>query len=83
MITLLCRTCGSPHIRKNGHTKAGAQKYHCRACGCYGTLATQDARRAARDDLVTRLTQERLSQRATARIAKVSRNTVIAIVKKK
>jgi transposase-like protein len=82
MITILCRKCGSPHIRKNGHTKAGAQKYHCRACGFYGTLETQDAHRTARDDLVTRLTQEGLSQRAVARIANVSRNTVIAIVKK-
>ena len=83
MMTILCRKCGSPHIRKNGHTQAGAQKYHCRACGCYGTLVTQEAQRAARDALMTRLSQERLSQRATARIAKISRNTVIAIVKKK
>lgn len=83
MITILCRTCGSPHIRKNGQTNAGAQKYHCRTCGFYGTLETQDARRAERTDLVTRLTNERVSQRAIARIAKMSRNTVIAIVKKK
>jgi len=82
MITLLCRKCASPHIRKNGHTKTGAQKYYCRACGFYGTLETQDARRAERDALVTRLTHERVSQRAIARIAKISRNTVIAIVKK-
>lgn len=83
MITILCRKCGSPHIQKNGRTKAGAQKYHCRACGFYGTLETQDAHRTARDALVNRLTQERLSQRAVARIAQVSRHTVIAIVKKK
>ena len=83
MLTIRCRTCGSPHIRKNGHTKAGAQKYFCHACGFYGTLETQDARRAERDALVTRLTYERVSQRAMARIAKISRNTVIAIIKKK
>lgn len=83
MMTILCRKCGSPHICKNGQTKAGMQKYHCCACGFYGTLETQDARRTVRDDLVTRLTHERLSQRAMARIANVSRHTVIAIIKKK
>jgi transposase-like protein len=83
MITIGCRKCGSPHLRKNGHTKAGAQKYYCRVCGCYGTLVTQDAQRAERDALVIRLAQERVSQRAMARIARISRNTVIAIVKKK
>jgi len=83
MITIPCRKCGSPHIRKNGHTKAGALKYHCQTCGFYGTLETQDAGRAERDALVTRLTHERVSQRAMARMAKISRNTVIAICKKK
>jgi len=83
MITILCRKCDSLHIQKNGRTKAGAQKYHCLDCGFYGTLETQDARRAERNALIIRLTRERLSQRAVARIAQVSRNTVIAIVKKK
>ena len=82
MITLPCRKCGSPHIRKNGHTQAGAQKYHCRTCGFYGTLETQDARRAECAALVRRLSLERVSQRAIARIAGVSRNTVIALLKK-
>ena len=80
MITIPCRTCGSPHIRKNGHTNAGAQKYHCQSCGFYGTLETQDARRTACADLLTRLPHERVSQRAMTRLAKISRNTVIAIV---
>jgi transposase-like protein len=83
MITICCRTCGRPPIRKNGHTNAGAQKYFCRTGGFDGTLETQDARRIERDALVTRLMHERLAQRAIARIAKSSRNTVIAIVKKK
>ena len=82
MITIPCRKCGSPHIQKNGRTNTGAQKYHCRTCGFYGTLETQDARRAECAALVTRLTWERVSQRAIARIAGVSRNTVIALVKK-
>lgn len=70
-------------MRKNGHTQAGAQKYYCCACGCYGTLVTQEAQRAEREALVMRLAQERLSQRAIARIAQISRNTVIATIKKK
>ena len=83
MITISCRKCGRPPIRKNGHTQAGAPKYYGHVGGCYGTLVTQDAQRAERDALVIRLAQERVSQRAMARIAKLSRNTVIAMVKNK
>ena len=38
MINIPCRKCGSINIRKNGQTKSGAQKYHCRDCNFYGTL---------------------------------------------
>jgi DNA-binding CsgD family transcriptional regulator len=46
-------------------------------------LVTKEAQRAEREALVMRLAQERLSQRAIARIAQISRNTVIATIKKK
>jgi len=42
MINIPCRICGSENIRKNGKTRAGAQKYHCRGCGFYCTLVTQE-----------------------------------------
>jgi len=42
MICISCRKCGSADIRKNGRTKAGAQKYRCKSCNFYGTLITQE-----------------------------------------
>ena len=33
-----CPKCNSVDIIKNGHDYKGAQKFHCKACGAYGTL---------------------------------------------
>ncbi len=46
-IVRTCPKCGSENIVKNGHDYKGAQKYHCRDCGAYGTL-----------DKKTRMTQK-------------------------
>ncbi|MCO6450590.1 MAG: IS1 family transposase [Caldilineales bacterium] len=37
-IVRTCPECSSENIVKNGHDYKGAQKYHCHACGSYGTL---------------------------------------------
>ena len=82
MIAITCRRCGSTHLRKNGRTASGQQKFHCKACNCYGTLDTKDQERAQRRTTVEKLQRERLSQRAIARTVGMSRNTVAAILKK-
>ncbi len=38
IITNCCTKCQSKRIVKNGKTKAGRQKYHCKVCNAYGTL---------------------------------------------
>ncbi len=38
MIKITCKKCNSPNIRKNGRTKSGRQKYHCKDCNFYSTL---------------------------------------------
>lgn len=43
MITYTCHRCHSTKLQKNGRTKTGQQKFQCKACGFYGTLATKDA----------------------------------------
>ena len=83
MINIPCRKCGSIDIRKNGLTGAGAQKYHCKTCDFYGTLNTQEEKQMKKEALIEKLLCERVSQRGIARSAGVSRNRVIAIIKKK
>jgi len=83
MINIPCRKCGSVNIRKNGLTEAGAQKYHCKACNFYGTLITQEDKQKKKEELIEKLLCECVSQRGIARAARVSRNRVIAHIKKK
>ena len=83
MIAIPCRRCGSPHLRKNGRTASGQQKFHCKACNFYGTLDTKDQERADRHATVAKLHLERVSQRAIARTVGMSRNTIAALLKKK
>jgi len=78
-----CWRCGSTNLQKNGHTKTGQQKFHCKDCNFYGTLDTKEDERRHQQQTVERLHQERLSQRAIARITGMSRNTIAALVKKK
>ena len=82
MITITCRKCGSEKIRKNGFTEGGAQKYHCKACGFYGTLVTQEEKQKKKEELIEKLLSERMSQSGIARLLGVSRNRVIAVMKK-
>ena len=82
MIAYTCRRCHSTKLQKNGHTKTGQQKFHCKACGYYGTLDTMDAERAHRRQMAEQLHLERLSQRAIARTVKMSRNTLRGLLKK-
>ena len=82
MIALPCRKCGSTNIAKNGHTKAGTQKYYCKSCGFSGSLMTKDNERTQRRELVEKLHLERVSQRGIARLLGISRTTIIAMLKK-
>lgn len=82
MIAITCRRCGSTQLRKNGRTKSGQQKFHCKGCNYYGTLDTLDQERTHRRATVENLHHERLSQRAIARTLGMSRNTVATILKK-
>ena len=83
MICIPCRKCGSADIRKNGRTKAGAQKYHCKSCNFYGTLITQEEKQKKKEALIKKPLYERVSQRGIARLAGISRGRVISVIKKK
>ncbi len=77
MIALTCRRCQSIHLRKNGHTLDGRQKFHClgqngtrmgparcQTCNFYGTLETQHEKRAQQNAMIEKLSAERNSIRS-------------------
>ncbi len=82
MIAIQCPKCGCPDLVKNGRTRTGQQKYHCKACRRYGTLDTQDARRAQQRQMIEQLHTERVSHRGIARVTGLSRTTLIKWLKK-
>ncbi len=45
-----CPRCGSYRTVYNGTTPTGKQKYHCRACGRYGTFAPDRTRKTPDND---------------------------------
>ena len=83
MIGIPCRKCGSINIRKNGKTENGDQKYHCKDCGFYGTLVTQEEKQKKKEELIEKMLSEHVSQSGIARLLGVSRNRVIALIRKK
>ena len=69
-----CPRCGASHVVRNGQTRAGSVNLLCRGCG---RAFVPDPKRPPitpdREALVRRLVLERLSLRAVARAAGVSR----------
>jgi phage-related protein len=62
MINVPCKKCVSPDIRKNGRTKAGAWKYHCKFCGFYGTIGSREEKQKRKEALIEKPLCERVSQ---------------------
>lgn len=76
IVTHTCPKCGSEHMVRNGHDYKGDQKYHCKACGSYGTL---DAQRGYDERTYTQVKHavlERISLRGIERLFGISRRTV-------
>src|SRR3954447_20658902 len=69
-----CPRCHAAHVVRNGQTKAGSPNFLCR--GCNRRFVSRPKRAPIteeRRELVRRLLRERLSPRAIARAAGVSR----------
>ena len=76
IITHACPHCGSSKLVKNGRDYKGAQKFHCKACGRYGTVNAQAGYTASTHQLIQRAVSERLSLRGIERLFGISRRTV-------
>jgi transposase-like protein len=76
-----CATCGSEHIRRNGHL-AGHARYQCKACGHQARFEPAAVAKAAQYARVDALLVERNSQRSIARATGVARVTIAKRLKK-
>lgn len=71
-----CTKCQSEKIVKNGKSETGRQKYHCKACGAYGTLNPTVRYTPERKAEILRAYHERASLRGISRTFGVARQTV-------
>lgn len=78
-----CTKCQSTHIVKNGKTKTGRQKYHCKSCKAYGTLNPSVQYTPERKAEILRAYHERASLRGIERTFGVARQTVAKWLKEK
>ena len=77
-----CRDCHSTQLVRNGKTRAGNQRYQCKACGSTKVLILDPKYGVERQALVARTYLERNSSRSTARIFGISHRTVLNWLKK-
>jgi insertion element IS1 protein InsB len=77
-----CRDCGSKNIVKNGKSKYGQQKYHCKDCNAYKVLEPKQKYTEERKDEIIRAYQERSSMRGIQRIYGTCRKTLSGWLKK-
>ncbi len=75
-ITDECTRCDSINLVKNGCTKQGKQKFHCKDCGAYGTLNPEVKYPPERKEEILRAYHERSSLRGIERTFGVARQTV-------
>ena len=76
IVTKTCPECESDNIIKNGKDYKGDQKFHCHACGTYGTLDATGRYTPERKAEILRAYQERSSMRGIHRILGVGRQTL-------
>ena len=82
IITNECNKCQSINLTKNGLTKKGKQKYHCKDCGSYGTLNPEPKYSQERKAEILRAYHERSSMRGIERTFGITRQTLAKWLKK-
>jgi transposase-like protein len=76
-----CPRCGAAHVVRNGASPSGTPTFRCRPCGRRFVVAPRKGPiSGARRELIGRLLAERLSLRAIARAAGVSRSWLQSFV---
>ncbi len=72
---LVCSTCGSRHLIKNGSVHNGKPKYQCKSCGRQFVVnPTKTTIPKEIKKLIARLLLEKISLRGIARVTQVSQS---------
>lgn len=79
---MLCYHCQSDQLIKNGLSALGKQRYRCSRCGRRSTADPDPGLTPEKEAEILRLLNERMSQRGIARALKVSRQSIVEIIKK-
>jgi transposase-like protein len=83
-VTVKCRHCGSDNLLRNGLTRNGKQRYHCKDCNRSSRDNPQPIGYSEAERLeILRAYEERSSLRGLTRTFGVARNTVSSWLKKK
>ncbi len=82
MVLVLCSHCGSEQLIKDGFGESGKQRYRCRSCGKRSRERPWTGVTPEQEAQVLALANERMSQRGIARALRMSRVTVVSILKK-
>jgi len=83
-VTVECPKCGSTDLEKNGKSKSGHQKCHCKACNSYFQLSySYNACKAGTEEKVWGMSLNGSGTRAIGRALSISKDTVTGILKKK
>ena len=83
-VTVKCRHCGIDNLLRNGLTRNGKQRYHCKDCNRSSRDKPQPLGYSEAQRLEILLAyQERSSLRGLTRTFGVARNTVSSWLKKK
>ncbi|KXB09345.1 hypothetical protein AKJ60_00390 [candidate division MSBL1 archaeon SCGC-AAA385M11] len=83
-IQITCRYCGNEDLVKNGHSKCGAQRFRCTSCK--KTFQIDYKYNAWREGVKEQIEKQTLNSsgvRDISRNLEISKNTVIAELKKK
>ena len=83
-ITLTCPYCQSDHLKRNGHTTDGRQRYKCLECNRqHREHRRQHGHTQETKDTILKASQERSSLRGLQRTFGVERHTISKWMKKK
>ena len=80
-----CPRCGAHHIKKNGTTAQGKQRYRCKKCGRQFLSPLSYSYRACNPllrELIVPMTLNSSGVRDTARVLRISTNTVLSVLRK-
>ena len=86
-VTIRCPHCGSEQVSKNGHNKAGKQRYLCNNSECPHRSFVEEYTKKAYDpkvrEQVLKLAADCTGTRATGRILGIAKDSVTSILKKR